>query len=92
MAVCNSGEVYAWGAGEYGQLGNNSRYDRSSPERVKFSEDLKIHKLDAGKNHSVILTDQGFLYSFGEDNLGQLGLRRKKKNCRSSHLSIIYDS
>ena len=79
LAVCNSGEVYAWGAGEFGQLGNNSRYDRSSPERVKFSEDLKIHKLDAGKNHSVILTDQGFLYCFGEDNLGQLGLRRKKK-------------
>lgn len=79
LAVCNSGEVYAWGAGEFGQLGNNSRYDRSLPERVKFSEDLKVQKLDAGKNHSVILTDQGFLYSFGEDNLGQLGLRRKKK-------------
>ena len=71
--------MYAWGAGEYGQLGNNSRYDRSSPERVKFSEDLKVQKLDAGKNHSVILTDQGFLYCFGEDNLGQLGLQRRNK-------------
>lgn len=79
LAVCNSGEVYAWGAGEYGQLGNDSRYDRKSPVRVHFSEDLKVQKLDAGKNHSVILTDQGFLYCFGEDNLGQLGLRRQKK-------------
>ena len=79
MAVCVSGEVYGWGAGEYGQLGNASRYDKNSPDRVKFSETLKVNKISAGKHHTMILTDQGFLYAFGEDNLGQLGLQKKKK-------------
>lgn len=79
IAVCNSGEVYAWGAGEYGQLGNGLRYDKLSPERVRFSEDLKIQKVAAGKHHTMILTDQGYLYACGEDNMGQLGLLRKKK-------------
>ena len=79
IAVCNNGEVYAWGAGEYGQLGNGTRYDKTSPERMRFSEQLSIQKVAAGKHHTMILTDNGYLYACGEDNMGQLGLLRRRK-------------
>ena len=79
IAVCNSGEMYAWGAGEYGQLGNRCRYNKNTPERVFFPEHEQVQKISAGKNHTMILTKRGTLHAFGGDNLGQLGLLGKKK-------------
>ena len=80
LAVTSNGELYSWGSGSYGQLGNNGRVNRNSPVRVQFSETLQIKKMVAGKHHSMVLTEEGYVYAFGADNQGQLGLRKKKKN------------
>lgn len=80
LAVTSNGELYSWGSGSYGQLGNNGRVNRNSPVRVQFSESLQIKKMVAGKHHSMVLTEEGYVYAFGADNQGQLGLRKKKKN------------
>ena len=34
VAITHTGEVYAWGANEHGQLGDGSRKDRRSPVRI----------------------------------------------------------
>lgn len=33
-----------------------------------------INEIKSGKEHNVILTEQGLLYSFGKGNFGSLGL------------------
>ncbi len=37
-------------------------------------EGNKINEIKSGKQHNIILTDQGLLYSFGKGNFGSLGL------------------
>jgi len=39
MAICQNGEVYAWGEGGRGQLGNGKDNDSATPVRV----DIRIH-------------------------------------------------
>jgi alpha-tubulin suppressor-like RCC1 family protein len=37
-------------------------------------EGNKINEIKSGKEHNIILTDQGLLYAFGKGNFGSLGL------------------
>lgn len=37
-------------------------------------EGNKINEIKSGKEHNIIMTDQGLLYSFGKGNFGSLGL------------------
>ena len=37
-------------------------------------EGNKINEIKSGKEHNIILTDQGLLFSFGKGNFGSLGL------------------
>lgn len=43
-------------------------------EIVMALEGNKINELKSGKEHNIILTEQGSLYSFGKGNFGSLGL------------------
>ena len=79
LAVTSSGELYSWGSGSYGQLGNGARVNRNSPVRAKFTEHYTLTKMVAGKHHSMLLTNEGHVYAFGANNQGQLGLPKKKK-------------
>jgi alpha-tubulin suppressor-like RCC1 family protein len=86
MALCESelvvdGKIikkqnlFTWGAGNYGQLGNGSTGDAHTPTEViiPFSKD-SIVQLAAGNQHTVFLTSKGYVYSFGYNAFGQLGL------------------
>ena len=47
----------------------------STPQRIPFSEKVKIMLVSAGQNFGFFLSNQGLVYSFGKDNSeGQLGL------------------
>lgn len=44
-------------------------------------EKIKIKSVSAGAHHSLILTENGQLYSFGYGQHGQLGLRNNTNHC-----------
>jgi len=70
-ALLKNGTVWAWGRGDYGQLGNGSSSDRSLPVQVKGLAD--IVQVVGGGDMAFALERDGSLWSWGANTLGQLG-------------------
>eukprot|EP01031_Cornospumella_fuschlensis_P031544 gene31544-38125_t len=66
LALTDKGQVYSWGKNSQGQCGHGNLEDVLKPALVKkFQNDLTIVQLAAGWEHSMALTKQGKLYSWG---------------------------
>lgn len=73
-AVSMSGALYSWGANTYGQLGINSTIDSPTPTGVPgFSTNMNSSSISVGGEHVLFAYYNGRLYSFGRNDLGQLG-------------------
>ena len=71
---CPSWQVYAWGRNEEGQLGLGDTAMRRTPTIVDALWALPVQQLAAGDRHSAALTSNGFLFTCGANDRGQLGL------------------
>ncbi|XP_072898576.1 probable E3 ubiquitin-protein ligase HERC6 [Hemitrygon akajei] len=73
LALCENGSVFAWGAGTYGQLGKED-YPTcvSKPRKVK-DFGVPIVQIRCGHYHSLALSQDGTVYSWGQNTYGQLG-------------------
>jgi alpha-tubulin suppressor-like RCC1 family protein len=71
LVLLDSGEVYAWGGNDSGQLGLGDLLFRSLPVKVNLPG-LAV-AVAAGKFHSVALLEDGRVFTWGANNLGQLG-------------------
>ena len=77
--ACGNGRVYAWGRGDVGQCG----VDDSPPSGLSgFTRPVLVTgdiagsdvvQLAAGFSHTIALTDEGRMYSWGQGEGGQLG-------------------
>lgn len=75
ILLSNTGNVYTFGWGNYGQLGHGDTNDRLIPtliEHPNLSEKI-VTDVAAGWNHVVLLTRDGEVYTFGRGDYGQLG-------------------
>lgn len=66
-----SGEVYAFGSNQFGQLGTGDMQPASGPVRISVAGN--VCQVAAGSNHTVLLTYKGLVYTFGNFQKGQLG-------------------
>ena len=77
FALTTSNECYGWGKNKYGQLGLGDEYDGDglSPRKLELMHIISIH---CGGYHTIALRQESCfgttLYSWGRNNLGQLGL------------------
>jgi alpha-tubulin suppressor-like RCC1 family protein len=72
LAVMPDHTLRAWGANEYGQLGDGSTIDRPAP--VQVSAVLSnVVQVSAGWKHAVALTSAGKAWTWGDDTYGQIG-------------------
>merc|ERR1719491_1687050 len=71
--VSHSGAVYAWGKNNKGQLGLGDTDDRIFPTQVRSLRNQKICHVACGAEHTVCLTEEGGVFSFGSGQYGQLG-------------------
>ncbi len=75
-------EYFSWGNDRYGQLGHGTNSSSKQPRRLdlpkSLSFDVVISVIACGSNHSVFLTATDLLFSFGDNNLGQLGINDRK--------------
>ncbi|XP_075475333.1 ultraviolet-B receptor UVR8-like [Primulina tabacum] len=77
-ALTDDGEVYAWGRGEHGKLGfGDDKSSKMVPQRVQLLVGEDIVQVSCGGTHSVALTWDGRMYSFGRGDHGRLGYGRK---------------
>ena len=77
LAVKNDGSLWAWGNNAYGQLGDGTIVNKSSPIQVKGFDGIgflsDITGVDGGNNHSLALKSDGTVLSWGGNFAGQLG-------------------
>jgi alpha-tubulin suppressor-like RCC1 family protein len=60
MALNDKGEVFSWGAGEYGQLGQPGRPHRlATPTRIDALRDVQVSFIACGASHSIALSKDG---------------------------------
>ncbi|OQR92840.1 regulator of chromosome condensation (RCC1) [Thraustotheca clavata] len=76
LALTSAGDVFSWGWGQMGQLGNESLKTSNVPTRISFFEDagIKVVSISAGGCHSGVVTEDGRVFMWGEAHWGQLGL------------------
>lgn len=70
--VSDGGDLYMWGDGTRGQLGNGESL-RVEPEPVMLDNGIVGVNLAVGKTHTLLLTHEAQLHSFGGLENGKLG-------------------
>ena len=78
LALTSTNQLYAFGGNRYGQLGvaagSGGPGANPTPELVALAgASGRVAQLAAGSSHSLVLTTTGELYTFGENQFGQLG-------------------
>lgn len=78
LALTSTGQLYSFGSNQYGQLGvaGGSGLPGANPTPQLVSlpgASGRVAQLAAGFSHSLVLTSTGELYTFGENQFGQLG-------------------
>jgi hypothetical protein len=71
VAVTESGEIYAWGDNDAGQLGVAQPAVVLTPQRVAGLSG--VVRVAAGDSHTLALCDDGTVWSWGGNETGQLG-------------------
>ena len=71
LALKFDGTVWAWGANDYGQLGDGSTTDRHTPVRVVALNGVVA--IAAARSQSFAVRDDGSVWAWGYNGDGQLG-------------------
>lgn len=73
--MLKAGWLYTWGSGYHGQLGHGLKTLCMTPEPVEYflGVHLLIKSVCAGSHHSLAITQDNELYSWGSNNFGCLG-------------------
>lgn len=98
LALLEDGSVYAWGTNYFGEIGDQTpvaykpgkAYDENvvvlKPYKVHF--DKKIIAITSGNGTSYAVDEDGTLYAWGQNLLGQLGIGDEKVEASSTPLKV----
>mmetsp|Transcript_24044 Transcript_24044/g.42424 ORF Transcript_24044/g.42424 Transcript_24044/m.42424 type:complete len:407 (+) Transcript_24044:270-1490(+) len=80
-ALSKDGDLFSWGSGNtmmrgYNTLGLATKEDQPVPKQVLFggTDEIKITKINHGKNHALALGEDGEIWTWGRGKDGVLGL------------------
>jgi len=82
-AIKTDGTLWLWGQNFYGQLGDNTRIDKSSPVQT-ITGGTNWNQVACGYRHTAAIKTDGTLWLWGQNFYGQLG-----DNTRSSRSSPV---
>lgn len=68
----DSNNIYCWGNGKLGQLGNGEFSNEYQPKRVEYKLLDNISTISSGGDHNCLI-DDGEIYCWGWNGKGQLG-------------------
>lgn len=85
-AVRTDGTLWTWGSNNFGQLGTATTTSRSSPNTVAGAG-TDWARVSVGQAHTAAVKTNGTLYTWGRNNIGQLGSASTTN--RSSPVTIV---
>ena len=71
--------MYTFGGGEHGQLGHGDKVNKVKPTLVQALDGIFLQQITCGWSHSVALTSNGEIYTWGNGDHGKLGHGSGKK-------------
>ncbi len=86
FGITTEGQLLAWGTNQFGQLGVGDTATRSLPTTVGVNKFESLSKSKTNLYHSAAIDFDGNLYTWGKNDLGQLGVY--DNNNRSSPVII----
>lgn len=102
IALSDTGDVYTWGFGgdkgflgffrrDPGALGHGNWKHYFTPKKVSyFSENnIKVKSISCGISHSVVLSEDGKVYTFGRGTFGLLGLGNNKDQPTPNKVELL---
>lgn len=72
-AITRDGTLYMWGNNGSGELGDGTTTNAYTPVRPKLEEDVKVKQVALGNQHTVALSEDGQVYTWGRNYGGALG-------------------
>ncbi|GFS15828.1 E3 ubiquitin-protein ligase HERC2, partial [Elysia marginata] len=73
VALTDTGVVYTWGKGDYHRLGHGTDDHVRRPRRVNALQGKKVIDVACGSLHCVACTETGEVFTWGDNDEGQLG-------------------
>ena len=92
--VTDDGQLFTWGVGEFGALGNSTSENQWTPGRINLPKALKVLDVNCGSRHTGIVTDDSRtrnLMMTGSGEAGQLGTGKREKEFRFVQVSVGED-
>ncbi|XP_029010158.1 probable E3 ubiquitin-protein ligase HERC4 isoform X2 [Betta splendens] len=87
-----SGAVFSWGRNHRGQLGLGDTTDRDEPVAVHYLDMKKTVSVSCGEDHTVALTKDGAVFTFGSGRHGQLGHNSFRNELRPRLVAELWGS
>lgn len=82
FALTRDGRLYSWGLNQFGQCGVSEEVDDGAlvtvPTEVLLPEGARVKMVSAGEHHSMVLTEEGELYTFGRLDMFEIGIPKAK--------------
>ena len=73
LALTADGAVWSWGRGAFGTLGHGAHQNQLLPKKVEAFADQSVVAVSAGGEHSLAITADGAVWSWGWGDSGRLG-------------------
>ena len=84
LALSAEGTVWSCGSGGFGKLGHGDLQSQPRPKKIEALADQRVVTLSAGTRHSLALTANGAVFTWGEGKDGCLGAWATERTCRTS--------
>ncbi|XP_077244394.1 regulator of chromosome condensation (RCC1) family protein isoform X2 [Tasmannia lanceolata] len=73
VALTSEGQLWSWGANSNFELGRGDKFSDWRPQPIPSLQGVRIIQIACGGYHSLALTDDGKVLSWGHGGHGQLG-------------------
>jgi len=73
VGITADGDLYGWGSGAMGQLGDEDVWESVIPRKIPAPPGVTFTSVDAGASYLVAIGSDGRTYSWGANFEGQLG-------------------